>query len=72
MATRDRPGRRGRGSASEYDLDGRAHRFERPYPASRRYEWREDVRSAPGLDLLAGIWLIISPFVLDYAHADAV
>lgn len=32
---------------------------------------REEVAGASGLNVLAGIWLIISPFILNYAGADA-
>jgi hypothetical protein len=32
--------------------------------------WREDVRAAAGLNVLAGIWLIIAPFVLGYGDGD--
>jgi peptidoglycan/LPS O-acetylase OafA/YrhL len=32
---------------------------------------RGDVREAASLNVLAGIWLIISPFVLNYSGADA-
>jgi hypothetical protein len=39
--------------------------------APPRYDWRADVRTAAGLNVLAGIWLIISPFVLDYTGSDA-
>ena len=34
--------------------------------------WREQVSLASGLNLLAGIWLIIAPFVLNYDSADPV
>lgn len=32
---------------------------------------REEIAGASGLNVLAGIWLIISPFVLGYTGADA-
>jgi hypothetical protein len=32
--------------------------------------WREEVRSAATLNLVAGIWLIIAPWVLGYAAND--
>jgi len=32
---------------------------------------REEIAGASGLNVLAGIWLIISPFVLNYMGADA-
>jgi hypothetical protein len=33
--------------------------------------WREEVQTAGALNVIAGIWLIISPFVLGYTAADA-
>jgi SPW repeat len=38
-----------------------------PAPAA---DWRETVATASGLNLLAGIWLIIAPFVLGYRNGD--
>lgn len=38
-------------------------------PAARRVA-REDALTASGLNLLAGIWLIIAPWVLGYSGAD--
>ncbi len=32
--------------------------------------WRDDVLSLSGLNVLAGIWLIISPWVLNYGPGD--
>ena len=32
--------------------------------------WRDDVMTASGLNILAGIWLIIAPFVLNYSNGD--
>jgi SPW repeat len=32
--------------------------------------WRDTVRTASGLNVLAGIWLIIAPFVLGYGGGD--
>jgi hypothetical protein len=40
--------------------------------APATYDWRHEVMSWSGLNVLAGIWLIISPFVLDYGGKDAV
>jgi hypothetical protein len=34
--------------------------------SSRLRGWRGDVAAASGLNVLAGIWLIIAPFVLGY------
>ena len=33
-------------------------------------DWRDDVMTASGLNILAGIWLIIAPFVLNYSSGD--
>ena len=35
-----------------------------------RWDWRGDVAVASGLNVLAGIWLIIAPFVLGYGNGD--
>jgi len=50
----------------------------RPVPDEARLEpaapgpmAREEIAGASGLNVLAGIWLIISPFVLGYTGADA-
>jgi SPW repeat len=32
--------------------------------------WREQVAGAAGLNVIAGIWLIIAPFVLGYGNGD--
>jgi len=55
----------------------REQRFERTprRPAnepgsSKRWDWRGDVAAASGLNVLAGIWLIIAPFVLGYGNGD--
>jgi SPW repeat-containing protein len=32
--------------------------------------WRETVAAASGINLIAGIWLIIAPFVLGYSNGD--
>jgi hypothetical protein len=46
-----------------------------PTPTRRRAasqaSWRADVRTASRLNILAGIWLVISPFVLAYSGGDA-
>lgn len=43
-----------------------------PPPATpNRPDWRDDVVGAAGLNLLAGIWLIVSPWVVNYTDADA-
>jgi hypothetical protein len=40
-------------------------------PAGARESWRTNVTTAGILNVIAGIWLIISPFVLGYTGADA-
>jgi SPW repeat len=41
-------------------------------PTSRRaIDWRSDVVGASGLNIIAGIWLIISPWVLDFQSGDS-
>jgi hypothetical protein len=35
------------------------------------YDWRASVTGASGLNILAGIWLIISPFILAFDSCDA-
>ncbi|HEY7075746.1 MAG TPA: SPW repeat protein [Solirubrobacteraceae bacterium] len=39
-------------------------------PARAPADWRATVATASGLNLLAGIWLIIAPFVLGYGNGD--
>ncbi len=42
-------------------------------PASvPRATWRSEIRGASGANALAGIWLIVSPFVLAYRSTDPV
>ena len=72
MATRETR-ERTRNGAALGAYDGR-----RPAPDEARLEpvgpgalAREEIAGASGLNVLAGIWLIISPFVLGYAGADA-
>ncbi len=36
----------------------------------RRYDWRSDVIGFSGLNIIAGIWLIIAPWVLGYSGRD--
>ena len=36
----------------------------------QRWSWRGDVAVASGLNVLAGIWLIVAPFVLGYGSGD--
>jgi SPW repeat len=51
---------------------GRFARDDRDYgePAAPAADWRATVATASGLNLLAGIWLIIAPFVLGYHNGD--
>ena len=35
-------------------------------------EWRDEVASASGLNVIAGLWLVVSPFVLGYGADDPV
>jgi SPW repeat len=44
----------------------------RPPQPPARGDWRSAVVTASGLNLLAGIWLIIAPFVLGYRSGDPV
>jgi hypothetical protein len=39
-------------------------------PATKAPSAREQVSTASGLNVLAGVWLIIAPFVLGYGHGD--
>lgn len=43
-----------------------------PAPETSPGSWRDDVNLASGLNIVAGIWLIISPFVLGYEAEDAI
>jgi SPW repeat len=47
-----------------------APRYAEPEPAPPAADWRTTVATASGLNLLAGIWLIIAPFVLGYDNGD--
>jgi hypothetical protein len=46
-------------------------RFARP-PEPPRHDWRNEVATASGLNVLAGIWLVIAPFVLGYGNGDPI
>lgn len=35
-----------------------------------RHDWREEIVGLSGLNVLAGIWLIIAPWVLGYSRSD--
>jgi len=41
-----------------------------PNPGAPMRGWRDEVRGASGLNVIAGIWLIIAPWVLGYTPAD--
>ncbi len=41
-----------------------------PAPAPQS-DWRTDVIGASGLNILAGIWLIVSPWILDFNAGDS-
>jgi len=41
-------------------------------PERRAGDWRSAVATASGLNVLAGIWLIIAPFVLNYQSGDPI
>lgn len=43
---------------------------ERRPPADPRGTWRDTIAGASGLNVLAGIWLIIAPWVLGYVAGD--
>lgn len=47
-------------------------RADRPATAPPRGDWRSAVATASGLNVLAGIWLIIAPFVLGYQSGDPI
>jgi hypothetical protein len=38
--------------------------------SSSEANWRADVRTASRLNILAGIWLVVSPFILAYDAGD--
>ncbi|HEU4976198.1 MAG TPA: SPW repeat protein [Baekduia sp.] len=41
-----------------------------PPPEGPGPDWRDDVVTASGLNVIAGVWLIIAPFVLGYSNGD--
>lgn len=64
----ERPPEAGRAPADLYDPtipDGGT-----PPPPPPRGDWREEIVSLSGLNVLAGIWLIIAPWVLGYSTRD--
>jgi hypothetical protein len=58
-------------------LHDRGPRPAEPWPAEEKAgtpaggTWRDDVMGPAGLNVLAGIWLIISPWVVGYDSGDA-
>ena len=47
--------------------------LDQPDPASvPRASWRSEIKGASGVNLIAGIWLAMSPFVLAYRTTDPV
>ena len=59
---------------SQSPPSGTRPRWPRQSPPDRNpaYSWRDEVMSASGLNILAGIWLIIAPFVLAYSGDDPI
>lgn len=49
-------------------IDDRPTRSAAPVPR----DWRQDVVSVDGIAVVLGLWLVISPVVLDYGTGDAV
>jgi hypothetical protein len=41
-----------------------------PPPAPPPPDWREEIETLSGLNVIAGIWLIIAPWVLGYSGRD--
>src|SRR5437868_13716449 len=39
-------------------------------PVAPRHDWRSEIVSLSGLNVIAGIWLIIAPWVLGYSGRD--
>jgi SPW repeat-containing protein len=75
MAVIDRNRRRERNPALDRPAPPRPPLYEEPVdyelPVHPGTDWRREVMGWSGLNVLAGIWLIISPFVLDYGARDA-
>jgi hypothetical protein len=65
VATRDRT--RTQGAIDDGTRPAPDEAYIEPAPPTRR----DDAVAAAGLNVIAGIWLIISPFVLGYTAADA-
>ena len=52
---------------------GRSDPLSQPDPVSiPRASWRSEIKGASGVNLVAGVWLVVSPFVLAYRPADPV
>ena len=58
--------------ATDYENASRRLGAERRHEPVRRpaRAWREEVTFFSGLNILAGIWLIIAPWVLNYSSRD--
>ncbi len=55
------------------DDGGYGDPLRQPDPASvPRATWRSEIKGASGVNLIAGIWLAVSPFVIAYRAADPV
>lgn len=53
--------------------NGRSDPLAQADPASiPRASWRSEIKGASGVNLVAGVWLAVSPFVLAYRPADPV
>ena len=50
-------------------MRNRSHTIE---PQPTPWTWRDDVAAAGALNFVAGIWLVVSPFVLGYGDGDPV
>ncbi len=69
-ATRSRRSRR-QPPIDPYDpLDRAGRPASAPGERPRQGDWRSSVAVASGLNVLAGLWLIIAPFVLGYDSGD--
>jgi hypothetical protein len=63
-------GEGGRFARSDAPLSDAAYTPGPPAAPPSGADWRATVMTASGLNVLAGIWLIIAPFVLGYGHGD--
>jgi hypothetical protein len=63
MSTSRKPPLTAAGSTREPDL--------RRVPPRRPRRWRREIVRASGLNMLVGVWLVVSPSVLDYRPEDS-